>query len=81
VSEEEIDAGTLLMLGEFTPKVSVEIIDQMTKENLEVSPPTPDPDRSHPAARPTSQGASPPNSPKLHSTHSWVQECCCPQIP
>lgn len=36
VLEEEIDATTLLLLGEFTPKVAVEIIDSMTKENLEV---------------------------------------------
>ena len=39
VSEEEIDAQTLLLLGEFTPKVAVEIIDQLTKENLEVRTP------------------------------------------
>lgn len=39
VLEEEIDATTLLLLGEFTPKVAVEIIDSMTKENLEVRRP------------------------------------------
>jgi len=38
VLEEEIDAASLLLLGEFTPKVAVEIIDTMTKDNLEVSP-------------------------------------------
>ena len=65
VSEDEIDAHTLLLLGEFTPKVAVEIIDTMTKENLEVGQAVPcrrrpsssgPPRRSRPSGPPGHRG-------------------------
>ena len=58
VSEEEIDAQTLLLLGEFTPKVAVEIIDQLTKENLEVRTPA----RRSPKPAPAREIARPPRA-------------------
>ena len=67
VSEEEIDAQTLLLLGEFTPKVAVEIIDQLTKENLEVRTPA----RRSPEPAPAREIA---RTPRAHSSRSFFFE-------